>query len=70
MRAIAAHKHAIETPVLVRIRCEAGFVKRRTVVDDQQVARLILVSVAKLRLGDLVREMLQEIPASPRASAP
>src|SRR5262245_64939847 len=50
VRAIAAHKHAIETPVMVRVRCEAGFVKRRTVVDDQQVARLILMSVAKLRL--------------------
>jgi hypothetical protein len=35
VRAIPTHKHAIQTPVLVGISCEAGFVKRRTVVDDQ-----------------------------------
>src|ERR1051326_9613213 len=58
---VAAHKHPIQTAMWAVIVIEAGFMQRGAIIDDQQVALLILVRIAKLRLGDPIGQFLQEM---------
>jgi hypothetical protein len=58
---VAAHKHPIQTAMLAVIVIEAGLMQGGAIVDDQEVALLILVRVTKLRLRDLICQVLQKI---------
>ena len=46
--------------MLAVIVIEAGFMQRGAIVDDQQVALLIFVRIAKLWLGDLIGQILKK----------
>jgi hypothetical protein len=59
--AVATHKHPIQAAMLAVIVIEAGFMQRGTIIDDQQVAFLILMRIAKLRLRDPIGQILQKI---------
>ena len=58
---VATHQHPIQAAMLAVIVVEPGFVQRGTVIDNQQIALLVLVRIAKLRLRDLVGQILQKI---------
>src|SRR5215469_4276103 len=58
---VAAHKHPVQAAVLAVIVIEARFMQRGAIIDDQQVTLLILVRIAKLRLRDLIGQILQKI---------
>ena len=58
---VATHKHPIQAAMLAGIVIEAGFMQGGAIIDDQQVALLILVRIAKLRLRDLIGQILQKI---------
>ena len=47
--------------MLAVIVIEARLMQRGAIIDDQQVALLVLVRITKLRLRDLIGQVLQEI---------
>ena len=47
--------------MLAVIVIEAGFMQGGAIIDDQQVAFLILMRIAKLPLRDLIGQILQKI---------
>jgi len=47
--------------MLAVIVIEAGFMQRRAIIDDQQIALFILMRIAKLWLRDLIGQILQKI---------
>ncbi|MFT5510186.1 MAG: hypothetical protein ACI89J_003278, partial [Hyphomicrobiaceae bacterium] len=51
---VATHQHAIQSTLLAVIKVRARFMQRRAVIDNQQVALLILMRVTELRLSNLV----------------
>ncbi len=55
--------------MLAVIVTKASFVQWGAVVDDQQVALLVFVRIAKLRLRDLVSRILQKILGSAQNGA-
>ena len=57
---VATRKHSIKAAMLAVIVIKAGFMQRGAVIDDQQVALLILVRIAKLRLRDLIGQIQQK----------
>src|ERR1041384_2461804 len=58
---VATHKHPIQAAMLAVIVIEAGFMQRGAVIDDQQVALLIFMRIAKLWLRDLIGQILQKL---------
>ena len=61
LRPVTAHQHAIQSTLLGVIKVMAGFVQGCAVVNDQQVAFLIFVRIAEVRLRHPVGQVLQEI---------
>ena len=47
--------------MLIVIVVEAGLMQGSAVIDDQQIALFLLVRIAKLRLRDLIGQVLQKI---------
>src|SRR5262249_25110444 len=58
---VATHKHSIQAAMLAVIVIKSGFMQGGAIIDDQQIALLVLVCIAKLRLRDLVGQILQKI---------